>query len=213
MGKMSIADRVKQGPLSAKWKQLSTKNKDISALKGDVDGDLADYDKNLKQAEDADAAEQKAWQTLASTADGAIQRANKIIDGHMDALAKLKKSMSDDWGKRAAVCDRLAKTDIPKAMDAVSELLDSNSDSLSAYNAIFQDIIDARKTSDADLKKAYADARKDVDDSEAQKKKLESACDSLEDSVRKTVGDMMKQAIKQSQDKLATVLDGFLKLL
>jgi len=39
--------------LTPRWKQVVAKNKDIGNLKGDIDGPVDDYDKNLKAATDA----------------------------------------------------------------------------------------------------------------------------------------------------------------
>lgn len=41
MARENLADRVKNGPLAPRWKQVVTKNKDIDKLKGDIDGPVA----------------------------------------------------------------------------------------------------------------------------------------------------------------------------
>ncbi len=98
-------------------------------------------------------------------------------------------------------------------LDIVSKLIDDNDNYVQQANEMYTAMIDARQAADDALEQAYVDARKAVDAILAQRKKLEDDCNKLDDTLRKTITDMQKQAIKASQDKLADALAGSLKTL
>jgi hypothetical protein len=213
MARESLADRIKNGPLTPRWKQVVAKNKDIDDLKGDIDGPVGDYDKNLKSAADASDGLHQSWNDLASAIGAAMNTANKALDEHHKALEKLKKDEQAKWAKSAAESSKLAGTDVPAALDVVSKLVDDNDNFVQQANEMFKAMIAARQGADDALEKAYAGASKAVDAAQAQKKKLEDDCNKLDDALRKTITDMQKQAIKANQDKVADALGGFLKAL
>ncbi len=213
MARENLADRVKNGPLTPRWKQVVAKNKGIDDLKGDIDGPVGDYDKNLKAATDADGDLAKAWDAMV-TAFATCQKTEvKAFDEHEKAFDKLKKDQSALWTKAAAEATKLSRTDVPAALDVASKLVDDSDNFIQQANEMYKAMIDARQTADDTFEKAYGDARKAVDAIQAQKKKLEDDCNKLDDTLRKTITDMQKQAIKASQDKVADALAGFLKTL
>ena len=213
MARESLVDRIKTGPLTPKWKQLVAKNKDIASLKGDVDGTLGDYDKDLKSAADADADMRKAWSALMSAFTAAVSKRDKDFGDHVKTLEKVKKDASDQMNKAATQGMKLAATDIPAAMDQVSKVIDASDNFTQLTNQLQKDMSDSRQEWIDALEKAYTDASKAVDAAKDQKKKLEDDCNKLDDTVRKTITDMQKQAIKDKKDKLSDVLEGFLKSL
>jgi chromosome segregation ATPase len=213
MGKESLADRIKNGPLTPRWKQVVAKNKEISDLKGDIDGPVADYDKNLKQASDANDKLTDAWNGVSGAITTAIAEKNKTLDAHDKALQKLRKDADGTWTRLTVQANKLHHTDVAGALDVVSKLADSNDNYIQQANEMSKDIIDAWQTFDDSFNKAYGDARKTVDGLEADKKKLEDDCNKLDDTIEKTITDMQKQAIRSKQDKVADALGGFLKSL
>jgi hypothetical protein len=213
MARESLDDRMKNGALAPRWKQLVARNKEINDLKGDVDGPMADYDKNLKSAADLDSQMHGAYAALALTAGKANAERAKAVDAHQKALEKLNKDTHDGWNKLGGQADKLAKTDVGAALDIVSKLVDGNDNYVQQANEIRDGIGEAWDDYDDALQSAYDDARKDVDGLQAQRKKLEDDCNRLDDTIGKTITDMQKQAIKANQDKLADALAGFLKAL
>jgi len=113
----------------------------------------------------------------------------------------------------AAFLTARRELDVPAALDVVSKLVDDNDNYIQQVNELHKALIDGRRTKDDAFEKAYADARKAADAIQAQKKKLEDDCNKLDDTLRRTITDMQKQAIKASQDKVADALGGFLKTL
>ncbi len=99
------------------------------------------------------------------------------------------------------------------AVRCVSKLIDTGDSFTKLTNELQKDLSDARQAWDDALEKAYNDASKLVDDAQDQKKKLEDGCNKLDDTVRKTITDMQKQAIKDKKDKLVSALEGFVKSL
>jgi hypothetical protein len=213
MARESLADRIKNGPLTPQWKQVAAKNKDIGNLKGDIDGPVGDYDKNLKAAADANDDLHKVGLAMAAAFASSMSAAGKALGEHQKALDKLGKDESARWAKTTAEANKIINTDMPAALDIVSKLIDDNDNYIQQANEMFKAMIDARQSADDALEKAYGAARKDVDGIQAQKKKLEDDCNKLDDTLRKTITDMQKQAIKGNQDKLADALGGFLKTL
>ncbi len=213
MARESLAERIKNGPLTPRWKQVLAKNKEIDQLKGDIDGPVGDYDKNLKAAADAGDDMHKAWQAMLGAFNAGIKAEDKAFDEHDKAFVKLKKDESARWAKSAAEALKLANTDVAAALDVISKLVDDNDNFIEQADELNKAMIDARQAQDTALEKAYGDARKAVDDIQAQKKKPEDDCNKLDDTLRKTITDMQKQAIKASQDKVADALAGFLKTL
>jgi hypothetical protein len=213
MARESLADRVKNGALTPRWKQVLAKNKDVSSLKGDIDGPVGDYDKNLKAAADADADLRTAWLDMVAAFDASAKGESKAFEVHGKALDKLRKDATAIWQKLAAEADKVAKTDVAAALDVVSKVVDDDDNFVQQANELNQAMIDARKARDDAEEKAYGAARKAADAIQAQKKKLEDDCNKLDDTLRKTITDMQKQAIKANQDKLADALAGFLKTL
>jgi hypothetical protein len=213
MAKESLADRIKNGPLTPRWKQVAAKNKGIDDLKGDIDGPVGDYDKNLKAGADANDGLHQSWNDMTSAIVAAMSTANKVLDEHAKALEKLKKDEAAKWAKSAADASKLAGTDVPAALDVVSKLVDDSDNFVQQANEMFKAMIAARQGADDGLEKAYGVASKAVDAAQAQKKKLEDDCNKLDDTLRKTITDMQKQAIKANQDKVADALGGFLKTL
>jgi len=213
MARESLADRIKTGPLTPQWKQLVSKNKDIASLKGNVDGPLGDYDKDLNSAADADADMRKAWGALMSAFTAAVSKRDKDFSDHLKTLEKVKKDAGDQMNKAAAQGMKLAQTDIPAAMEAVSKVIDASDNYAQLTNELQKDMSDSRQELVDTLEKAFNDAGKAIDAAQDQKKKLEDDCNKLDDAVRKTITDMQKQAIKDKKDKLSDVLEGFLKSL
>ena len=213
MGKESLGDRVKNGPLAPRWKQVVAKNKEIGDLKGDIDGPVADYDKNLKSAADAESKSGDVWNDLAKNIIAAIADKNKVLDAHQKALEKLRKDEDGIWSKLSAQANKLHQTDAAGAIDVVSRLADSNDNFIQQANTMNKDMIDAWEAFDGAFDKAYGEARKAIDSLQSDRKKLEDDCNKLDDTIQKTITDMQKQAIKAKQDKVADALGGFLKSL
>jgi len=213
MARESLADRIKNGPLTPRWKQVVAKNKGIDDLKGDIDGPVGDYDKNLKAAADANDDLRKAGLDMIAAFTSSLSAAAKAVGEHQKAFDKLSKEENARWAKTSTDANKIINTDMPAALDVVSKLVDDNDNFVQQANEMFKGMIDARQTADDALEKAYGAARKEVDGFQAQKKKLEDDCNKLDDTLRKTITDMQKQAIKANQDKLADALGGFLKTL
>ena len=213
MARENLADRVKNGPLTPRWKQVVAKNKGIDDLKGDIDGPVGDYDKNLKAATDTDDDLYKAGSAMVAAFAAAMSAGSKALGEHQKALDKLTKDQSARWTKTRDDANKIINTNMPAALDIVSKLIDDNDNFVQQANEMFKAMIDARQAADDALEKAYGAARKEVDGIQAQKKKLEDDCNKLDDTLRKTITDMQKQAIKASQDKVADALGGFLKTL
>ena len=213
MAKESLADRIKNGPLTPQWKQVVSKNKEINDLKGDIDGPLGDYDKNLKAAADGDGDMRKAWGAMINAFLAANAVRDKAFADHTKTLEQVKKDAGDTVNKIIAQASKLAQTDIPAALDALSKAVDTGDSFTKLTNELQKDLSDARQAWDDALEKAYNDASKAVDDTQDQRKKLEDSCNKLDDTVRKTITDMQKQAIKDKKDKLVAVLEGFAKSL
>ncbi len=211
MAKESLADRVKAGPLSPKWKAIVAKTKEINDLKGDVEGSLAEYDKNLQAAADARKAMQSAWDDLLKACNEAGKAGSEVIDSHQKAFDKLSKDQTDRFSKVAAQAGKQAATDIPAALDTVSKLDDELDNFVQQAAELYKGMMDARQKRDDAFKKAYDDARKKVDGQQDLLKKLEDACNKIDDDVRKTITDMQKQAIKANKDKVADALGAFVK--
>ena len=214
MARESLADRIKNGPLTPRWKQIVAKNKGIDDLKGDIDGPVGDYDKNLKAATDADDDLSKAWQAMVAAFAAGMTAVDKGISDHEKALDKLGNEHVALWKTTSTQANKLfLSNDVPGALDVVSKLVDDNDNYIQQVNELHKALIDGRRTKDDAFEKAYADARKAADAIQAQKKKLEDDCNKLDDTLRRTITDMQKQAIRASQDKVADALGGFLKTL
>src|SRR5208337_4437820 len=102
MARESLAERVKNGPLTPRWKQVASKNKEIDKLKGDIDGPVDDYDKNLKAASDTDDDLRKAGLTMVAGFAAAMSASGKALAEHQKALDKLTKDETARWTKTAA---------------------------------------------------------------------------------------------------------------
>jgi chromosome segregation ATPase len=211
MARENLADRIKNGPLTPRWKQVVAKNKGIDDLKGDIDGPVGDYDANLKAGADVDGDLVKAWEAMTSAIGAGLTTANKALDEHRKALDKLGKDQNARWAKTSTDANKLSQTDVAAALDVVSKLVDDNDNFAQQANELHKAMVDAREALDDAIEKAYANARKAVDGIQAQKKKLEDDCNKLDDTLHKTITDIQKQAIKANQDKVADALAGFLK--
>ncbi len=211
MAKESLADRIKAGPLLPKWKAIVAKNKEISDLKGDIDGSLASYDKNLQTAADATKGLQSAWNDLVKSNMETQKATSEIFTAHQSAFEKLQRSGSDQGNKLFSQAMKQAATDVAAAMDTISKFDDSVDNFVQQANELYKSMMDTRQKREDAFKKAYDDARKQVDTQQAAQKKLEDDCNKIDDDVRKTITDMQKQAIKANKDKLADAMGAFLK--
>ncbi len=142
-----------------------------------------------------------------------LTAAGKALGEHQKAFDKLAKEEHARWAKTSADANKIINTNVSAGLDIVSKLIDDNDNYVQQANEMYTAMIDARQAADDALEQAYVDARKAVDAILAQRKKLEDDCNKLDDTLRKTITDMQKQAIKASQDKLADALAGSLKTL
>ena len=116
MARESLADRVKSGPLTPRWKQVVAKNKGIDDLKGDIDGPVGDYDKNLKAATDANDDLHKAGLAMIAAFTSSLSAAGKAVGEHQKAFDKLAKEEHARWAKTSADANKIINSDIPAAL-------------------------------------------------------------------------------------------------
>ena len=211
MAKASLEVRLKAGPWTPLWKPVVAKNKDIGDLKGDVDKLLADYDKTLKDGSDAGDMIIAAWGDMAKAISEAVKTEAKDYDARDKLLEKLRKDSVEMGVKIVAEANKIRATDATTAINDVSKFVDEEDNYVQQANDIFKSMIDIRQTYLDAIRKSYGEAQKILDKSQSDRKSAEAQCDKLDDSVRKTITDMQKQAIKTKKDKLVTAMEGFIK--
>jgi hypothetical protein len=212
MAGSSMEDRIKEGPLAPRWNDIMSKNKELGKAKEAMSliSDVGSFDKNLvagkKIADDIRDALVDAGATMVASQN----KEGKIIDGHMKAFENLRKQDLAFYKKTADTINKLGLQGQAAALDPFKDLIDNSNDFVTEANEMFKDIIDARQEYSTVITKSLDDAKKKVNKSDADKKKLESDCDSLETSIRKSVVEVQKQAIRAHNDKLANLLKTFL---
>ena len=222
MAKETIDNRLKNGPLAPRWQKLVAKSKEIEDLDGakDMDKLLSGYDENLKEVTDARDRALVAFNKMSQGMNEAYKERNKALETHLKALTKLRddklaaaQKVLGELRKAAAALEKAHFSDFTPVLDEVSQQVDIEDNFADQLTEIGKDMADSAQTCATSLKLSYKDGESDIQSIQGTEKKLADDCDKADDAIRKTITGMQKQAIKQNKDKLAGVMDGFLKEL